>query len=169
MAQLAQTPVWYQERGKRRQYRQNAKCWGIRVPKLPTICLVEPQMIDIPAWAAKKAVRGVQAPPGGIWLRRIAATKLAGLDRAEGGRPKITITCYRLCNMCGRGLIGTDAEIRWEQDRRFEASKTCELRYDRDEGHRGTYANGGNPEPCGPDCIERIAAVRRPRGRPKNI
>jgi hypothetical protein len=167
MARLEQTPVWYQERGFRRQYRQNAKKWGVRVPKLPTVCLVEPEVVAIPAWCWAKAVPGLNAPAGAVWLRRIAANLLARMDREAGGHPKITETCYRRCSQCGRGLIGPEAELRWEQDRRWEGSKMSELRYDRDEGHKGTYANGGNPEPCGPDCVERQQGLKRPRGRPK--
>jgi hypothetical protein len=142
-------------RANRRIYRANAKKWGLRVPKLKIVCLVEPEVITIPAWALAKAVPGLKAGPGSIWLGRIQAASLARMDRAEGGHPKLTPTPYRRCSQCGRGLIGPDAELRWEQDRQWEAHKGSELRYDRDEGHRGTYANGGNPTPCGPDCTER--------------
>jgi hypothetical protein len=163
MARLPATPIWYQEHGRRRQYRQNAKKWGVRVPKLPTVCLVETEMIAIPAWALEKALPGLKAPVGAVWLRRIAANVLAKLDRAEGGHPKVTATCFRRCTVCGRGLIGPDAEVRWEQDRAWEAGKMAEMKYDRDEAHKGCY----NPTPCGPDCLERAEGLKKKRGRPR--
>jgi hypothetical protein len=150
-------PVWQRDRQQRRQYKRNAKAWGIRVPKLRTVVLVETTAIPIPAWALKKAIPGLKPPAGGVWLGRIAGKLLADMDRQSGGRPKVTQTFYRPCRICGRGLIGVEAELRWEQDREWEASKTVEERWDPDSNHRGIQ----NPTPCGPDCVERHQAVRK--------
>ena len=161
MRQTDDLPVWYRERGARRQYRRNARAWGIRTPKLAAVWLVAPERIAIPDWARAKAVAGLKAPEGAVWLRRMAAKFLAALDEAAGGRPRITETVYRRCGRCGRGLIGVEAEMRWEEDRRWEAAKASELRFGADKGRNR------NQLPCGPDCAERVEALRRPRGRPR--
>lgn len=158
----SQPPLWYRERGARRIYRRNAKAWGVKVPALKTVVLVKTEIVAIPAWALAKAVPGLKAEPGSVWLYRIAANALAQLDRAEGGRPQLTPVFYRRCGLCSRGLIGRDAELRWEQDREWEGRKG---RHERDPAHRGTYADGGNPTPCGQDCVERQQALKKKRVR----
>jgi hypothetical protein len=111
---------------------------------LAHIALVELDAIDVPGWARRKAIRGLSVERDKIWLRRIAANLLARLDIEAGGQPKVTPTEFRRCGICDRPLLGEEAQIRFDLDRRFE-------------GHR---------IPCGPDCVEleRIHLEQR-RGR----
>lgn len=92
----------------------------------------------MPQWALDKAVKGLTATREKVWLGRIAANLLARIDRENGGATRITREFYRRCHLCGRALLGAEAETRLALDRKFE-------------GHR---------TPCGPLCIEMQAARR---------
>lgn len=131
-------PAWQRTRDDR--YRENGKLarWEMRAPRLKQIALVEPELIPVPDWALRKAIKGLTSDRNKVWLGRIAANLLARLDREVGGNPKLTVTSYRACRLCGRVLLGAEAEARFEQDRKFE-------------GHRA---------PCGPDCVETERALK---------
>lgn len=116
------------------------------MPKLRMVAMVETTALAIPAWARAKAVKGLTGDAGRIWLGRIAANLLARLDREAGGSPRLTMTAYRQCKVCGRALLGVAAEHRLELDRRFEGERI----------------------PCSPDCVEVQAARQKRKGRPRN-
>ncbi len=137
-----EVPFWQRERAQRREVRNLFRQWHLKLPRLQTVFLVELDQIYVPAWARAKAVKGLTVTASTVWLKRIAATALAALDREAGGDPMLTRTSYRRCGICGRALLGAEAEARWELDKQSE-------------GHR---------LPCGPDCIE-LQKVKRRRMR----
>lgn len=132
-------PLWRREREARRQDREFRAAIGRATPRLIQIALVEPEAIHVPQYFLDRAIRGLTATRERVWLRRIAANMLARLDRECGGRPVLTREFYRRCKLCGRALLGAEAETRLALDREFE-------------GHR---------IPCGPLCIEMQAAGNR--------
>ena len=101
-------------------------------PRLQTIALVELEALEVPDWAAEKAVPGLRLEAKRIWLRRIAARSLARLEERAGGRAQLTFVAYRMCRVCGRPRLGMDAEARLELDRKFDGWKI----------------------PCDSDCLE---------------
>lgn len=131
-------PAWRRERRWRKEDRAIAKAVGWRLPILVRVALVELDVIRVPDWARKKAIKGLTVTESSVWLRRIAANKLAQLDRECGGRPKVTPEDFRRCHLCDRPLLGSDAATRFDLDRKFE-------------GHR---------IPCGPDCVALEAALK---------
>jgi hypothetical protein len=96
-----------------------------------TIALVELDAIPVPAWAIRKAIRGLTITASSVWLRRQAAAYLVNLDEDVGGHPKVTPASFRRCGICQRALIGVEAEMRGEQDRKWM----------------------GEQVPCGPECL----------------
>lgn len=139
-------PLWRRERDRRGHDREFAHSVGRVYPRLRTIGLVETAAIDVPDWALAKAIKGLHAPDGAVWLGRIDANYLAKLDRESGGRPKITLTAFRRCGICQRALIGDEAEERFELDQKSE----------------------GRRLPCGPDCIERESAIKSQKRKNRN-
>ena len=135
-------PAWRRTRDDRYAARTFPARWNWPTPRLKQIALVEPEAIDVPAWALAKAVRGLESNRERVWLGRIAANLVARLDRESGGESRITVTSFRRCRICGRSLLGEEAEARVELDLRFE----------------------GNRIPCGPDCVELERAQRGRRG-----
>ena len=136
-------PYWFSDRRLSREYRRNAKAWGITVPKLKTVVQVQTDAIAIPAWAREHAIPGLESNQTAVWLGRISANVLARLDREAGGQPKLTTTVFRRCRICSRALLGIAAQEQFERDR----------------------VKAGIP--CGPDCVETARARKRPLGRPK--
>jgi hypothetical protein len=136
---------WMSDRQLSRRYRKLARHWGFSVPALRPAVLVELEKIYVPLWAREKAIPGLASDETKVWLGRINAKVLAGLDREAGGTPKLTTTVYRKCRFCKRVLLGILAEELFEKDRQ----------------------PGGEFSPCGPDCVE-VEKLRRPRaGRSK--
>lgn len=141
-------PLWKRERERKRQDRLHFHRQGRSCPTLKTAVLVELAAIYAPAWAQAKAIRGLESTASAVWLGRIAAAKLAQLDREAGGTPGLTSAFYRRCQVCERTLLGVEAEARLELDRKL----------------------GGEGMPCGPDCLEEArankqAAKERKKGR----
>lgn len=143
---LRDQPLWKQERARRRELRKICREAGVKLARLQSIFLVELDRIYVPAWARAKAIKGLTVTNTTVWLKRIAATKLAELDREAGGNPRLTASVYRRCHMCQRALLGAEAEARFELDRMSE-------------GHR---------LPCGPECIEFEKARKQRHGRAAN-
>lgn len=106
------------------------------MPRLRTIGLVELDVLVVPEWARRKAIPGLTLTGASVWLGRIAARALERMDREAGGEPKLTLSAYRPCKVCGRPLLGEEAEARWELDKKFQ----------------------GESKPCGPGCVERQRA-----------
>ena len=138
-------PLWRRERNQRHADRRDRAARGLSTPKVHQIALVELDLITVPDWARQKAIKGLSITETSIWLRRIAANKLASLDIEAGGCPRLTPTAYRRCKQCGRPLLGVDAEGRLDLDRKFE----------------------GDRIPCGPECLEIINQRRETPRRAK--
>jgi hypothetical protein len=137
---MERDPFWFSDRRLSKEYRKNAKQWGIKVPHLRTVVQVQTDRIPIPGWAREKAVAGLDSNPAQVWLGRIAAAVLARLDREAGGTPRLTQTVYRRCRICSRVFLGIAAQERFELDRQ----------------------QTGAVIPCGPDC-EETATLRKRR------
>lgn len=131
-------PLVKRERDRRRLERGWAREAGLPLPRLRTVMLVEPEAIHVPQWALEKAVPGLTATREAVWLGRIAAKLLIELDESAGGTPKVTVSCYRRCGLCGRVLLGVEAEQRYSDELHF----------------------GGQHTICGPTCVERQRARR---------
>lgn len=95
--------------------------------------------IYVPAWARDKAIAGLTLTADSIWIGRIAASILVRQDREAGGRPVVTKTLYRPCPLCGRPLLGEEAQARFELDRTMT----------------------GRQLPCGLECLD----VSKTKGR----
>ncbi len=137
------TPVWQRTRDDRWRDERLRRRFGWKTPRLVQIALVEPEAIDVPGWALAKAIPGLTSDRSKVWLRRIAANLLCRLDQEAGGTPKLTVTSYRPCRLCGRALLDAEAEGRLALDRQYE-------------GHR---------IPCGPDCMELEKARKKKGGK----
>jgi hypothetical protein len=136
-------PLWRRERRLKREDRQRFAVQGATYPTLKQVGLVELDAIYVPDWARAKAVKGLPLTASSVWLRRIAANKLANLDREAGGEPKLTLAWFRRCMLCGRACLGAEAENRLALDRKVNGSQI----------------------PCGPDCLD---VSRAGRGGRKN-
>lgn len=115
----------------RRRYRREKRERGIKLSAVVRVILVDPEIVAIPPWARKNSVLLLPEYPDKVWLWPRDADELMKFDRGEGGHPKLVEVEYRECPVCGRPMIGTDAE-----GRRFlnESSFT------------------GRQLPCGPEC-----------------
>lgn len=138
----AAEPWWRVERRRRRRERAQFRAEGRAYPRLRTICCVDLDVLQVPDWAAAKALPGFEMSGSRVWLGRILAQYLARMDREAGGRPLVTAVAYRRCPACGRALLGEEARARWELDKRLT----------------------GRMAPCGPECVERQKAAKR-KGR----
>lgn len=141
-ALIWRTPGDRAERLERRTDRARRKARGQATPRLRMVALVELDAIEVPAWARRKAVPGLTVTETSVWLGRIAARMLEREDQRAGGSPRLTMTGYRPCRLCGRARLGADAEYRLELDRQY----------------------GGASMPCGPECSELQAARKARRG-----
>jgi hypothetical protein len=94
---------------------------------------VDPELVPIPEWARKRAVRELSKGEDYVWLRPGDARALAELDRDSGGKPDLVEFEFRLCKNCGRPLIGDEARIRRMGE---QAGRTSYML------------------PCGDDCYE---------------
>ena len=101
---------------------------GIQTTNKRRIWHVTPTVLKrIPEWIQNQRVSGL----AGLWLRCRAAQVLISLDKAAGGHPMVTVAVFRYCDLCGRPLVGAEANARIAQ---IEASPT------------------GRSLPCGPTC-----------------
>jgi hypothetical protein len=70
---------------------------------------VEPELIAIPEWARKRAIRGLSTGEEFVWLLPGDARLLERTDREAGGNPRVLETEFRRCRHCGRPALGSDA------------------------------------------------------------
>jgi hypothetical protein len=133
--------------------RQALRAQGIKVPyRLEAWCVSPSVLHAIPLYLGLRAIKGMRALPGWIWLRRVDAKRLMAADRQAGGRSEVVKTAYRVCDVCSRPLIGNEALERRKSLMR--SVKSREL-------------------PCGPNCHkdrdmklwEKMAEVSLPCGQ----
>jgi hypothetical protein len=112
--------------------RQALRAQGIKVPYRLQAWCVRPSVLHvIPSHLDLRAIPGMRASPGWIWLRRVDAKRLMAADRQVGGRSDIVKTEYRVCDVCSRPLIGNEA-----LERRMAIMRSAKSR----------------ELPCGPNC-----------------
>lgn len=88
---------------------------GIKPTKTQWVICVETTAIEIPGWARAKADTRLSQSPHRVWFRGRSngrAQILARQDRAAGGRPEVTAVEFRVCGVCGRVLLGLEAQAR---------------------------------------------------------
>jgi hypothetical protein len=114
--------------------RQALRAQGIKVPyHLEAWCVCTSVLHAIPLHLNVRAIPGMRALPGWIWLRRVDAKRLMAADRRAGGRSDVIKTEYRVCDVCARPLIGNEA-----LERRMAIMLTAKSR----------------ELPCGPNCFK---------------
>jgi hypothetical protein len=94
---------------------------------------IETELIAIPDWAQRRAVRHFKAGPGYVWLKRSDAAVLMRLDKEAGGHPRSIEMEYRICPVCREVSVNEDAAARRQLDESFF----------------------GRMKPCGLYCLER--------------
>lgn len=100
---------------------------------------IEPSALEVlPEWAIQNSVKGLGKTSRRVWLWDKDSKRLIGMDRAAGGRPRVTRAELRHCMACGRPLVGIEAEQRRKLD---------------------VGGPDGRKQPCGVDC-ERDKASR---------
>ena len=108
---------------------------GIKASRRQWVSVVGVTATEIPKWATDDLLPGFPQDERAVWFRgrnNRTARRLYGLDRSRGGRPTFAVMEGRLCSVCDRLLLGSDAERRRLLD---ESSVT------------------GRTEPCGVDCV----------------
>lgn len=110
---------------------------GIRPAKLWWVIHVETTAIPIPDWALARRDTRFTVGQHSVWFRgrnNGRAQILARQDRAAGGKPELTTFEWRECGVCGKLLLGPEAEKRRLLD---------------ESGLKGREL------PCGPGCDRR--------------
>jgi hypothetical protein len=133
-ARMSEETKPYRNRKPRRRSatRRALRAQGIKVPyHLEAWCVSPSALQTIPVYLDLRAIKGLRALPGWIWLRRVDAKRLMAADRQAGGRSDVVKTEYRVCDVCQRPLIGHEALERRKSIMR--SAKSREL-------------------PCGPNC-----------------
>lgn len=87
------------------------------------------ELLEVPDWVSRFAVRGFGTLPRQVWLRPAKAKLLLVLDRAAGGRSEFAKTEFRRCLLCSRPMISVEAEA-----------------------YRKQLESGDRSIPCGRDC-----------------
>lgn len=119
--------------------RREMKAQGTLPARRQWIYSIEPQALEVlPEWATGNSVKGLGKTARRVWLWDKDSKRLIGLDRAAGGRPRVTRAELRHCLSCSRPLVGIEAE----QRRKLDES-----------------GPDGRRQPCGVDC-ERDKASR---------
>jgi hypothetical protein len=93
----------------------------------------------LPEWvhAVKIGALGTLASRNRVWLNPRDAKRLTWQDHLAGGQSEVTTAELRYCEVCGRPLIGIEAEKR----RKLSES-----------------SSDGRQQPCGPECAQDIAS-----------
>jgi hypothetical protein len=102
---------------------------------------VEVVELAIPDWAKSRSIQGLSQSENHVWLRsRTLAYKLAQMERECGGSGRCDRMEVRRCRVCGRYMVGIQAERRRLQD---------------EAGY------GGRKMPCDEECHERRYLCRK--------
>lgn len=117
----------------RRELKAEFRARGIQAARKQYIVCVRLTAIPMPAWVQGKRIAGLTFTNAIVWLPRPDAKYLIELDRENGGTATYAETEYRRCGVCGRPLLGADAELR----RRLDESTAT-----------------GRMMPCSSECIE---------------
>lgn len=91
---------------------------GIPAKKQWVIC-VQTTAIKIPFWALARREEQLSVGDHLVWFRgrnNGRAKMLERQDREAGGNPELTTVEWRTCPVCGRVLLGLEAEVRRKQD-----------------------------------------------------
>lgn len=115
----------------RRARRQALRAQGIKETMRWRVWNVRPLLIVLPDWAKERAVPGIYALPGSVWLRPRDAHRLCAMDRRAGGCCDVLKTEYHRCQLCRRPLLADEAA-----QRRAFLETSPEARQ----------------QPCGPNC-----------------
>jgi hypothetical protein len=108
------------------------KAKGVIPCRRQWIYSIEPQALEeLPQWAIDSSIKGLAHTSRRVWLWDKDSKRLIGLDRAAGGRPRVTRTELRTCPLCARPLVGIEAERRRKLDQ---------------------SGPDGRKQPCGVDC-----------------
>lgn len=109
----------------RRAARARRQALGIKERRQRMVRRVEPELVAIPEWARKRAVKGLSAGADFVWLLPGDARALERLDRDAGGEPAVLETEFRRCRHCRRPALGEDAVALRGQDMRGEDWSQC--------------------------------------------
>jgi PAS domain-containing protein len=132
----------------RRAARERRQAAGIRERRQRMVRRVEPELVAIPGWARKRAVKGLSQGETCVWLLPGDARQLERLDRECGGRPRVIETEFRRCRHCGRPVLGADAVALRGQDMAGEDWAGCSEECDgAREDRRWRRRDAGNREP----------------------
>ena len=105
---------------------------GVKPAARQWVWCVEPTALcPVPVWARQKAVRGLGQAAGRVWMWPTDARALMREICEAGWRCQVVKVELRHCQVCGRPLLGTEAERR----RRLDESGPA-----------------GRSVPCGTEC-----------------
>ena len=122
-------PVRYQ----RKRDRKNRRMRGISLTRRSRVFCVKLNGMPMPEWCHERRVSGLSMTAGTVWLRPRDALHLGHLAYEAGFEPTLVETEFRLCEICGRTLLGEDAAAR---------RRTCES------------SVTGRMLPCGSECLD---------------
>jgi hypothetical protein len=108
-----------QERVQRKERQRVLRGRGIKPAKKQWVICVETTAIEIPAWARAKADTRLSQSRHRVWFRGRNSGRakiLERQDRQAGGKPEVTAVECRVCEPCGRLLLGIEAEARRKLD-----------------------------------------------------
>lgn len=93
--------------------RQALNAQGITTTDRQRVWNVRPTaLLTIPKEFLERALPGLVALPGSVWLLPNDARTLLRLDRAAGGYSVITKTEFKCCTLCRRPILANEAEER---------------------------------------------------------
>ena len=95
-----------------RRNRAEREARGIPERRRRIAVRVEPEVVEIPEWARKRAIRGLTTGEDFVGLYAGDARLLEQKDRRDGGEPAVIAVEFRICKVCGRPLLGDDAAAR---------------------------------------------------------
>jgi len=118
--------------------RQALKAQGITPCLRNWVWNVRPSIAPLPDWVAGAAVKGLGSLEDQVWLWPVDARRLMKWVKAHGGRSWAVRAEFRRCEMCGRPLIGVEAEARRRQIESGPAGRAlnCGPECDRDRASR---------------------------------
>jgi hypothetical protein len=122
-------------RRQRQERREDLESLGRTPSRVEYIYRVEPEIVW-PLWVWDVRIKDLDSKwLGYVWLaEKVLVSILAGLDRDEGGKPKVDRFEARPCHRCGILRLGQLAESR----RKLDES-----------------AVDGRDLPCSPECVLR--------------